>query len=132
MRRVLALVIVAAACLLTVAAATVAASAVGAKPDAVAARKIVVHARFKSLSKSKMTITYTAKNGHYSATWIGVRHYRLHGTINGRRLTGTIRTHQARNHDRYVARGSGKLGSRSVRITGGGPNSLKTATLVLS
>jgi hypothetical protein len=127
MRRLLGVVVVAVVCLFTVPSSTV-----GAPPDAVAARKIVVHATFKSLSKDKRTITYSAKNGTYSATWIGVRHYRLRGKINGRGLTGTIRTHQARSHTRYVARGSGKLGARKVKITGGGPNNLKTATLVLS
>jgi hypothetical protein len=96
-----------------------------------AAREIVLHGTFRNLSKDKRTITYVARNGTYSATWIGVRHYRLKGRINRRALTGTFRTHQARNGDRYVARGSGRLGGRRVKITGGGPNNLKTSTLVL-
>jgi hypothetical protein len=111
----------------------IAASSAGAGSFATsAARKIVVHGQFRSLSKDKRTITYIARNGTYSATWIGVRHYRLKGKIGGRRLTGTMRTHQARSGDRYIAKGSGRLGSRRVRITGGGPNNLKTSTLVLS
>jgi hypothetical protein len=97
-----------------------------------AARKIVVHGTFRSLSKNQRTITYVARNGTYSATWIGVRHYRVKGTINGRRLTGAFRTHQASRGDRYVAKGSGTLGGRRVKIAGGGPNNLKTSTLVLT
>jgi hypothetical protein len=96
------------------------------------ARKIVVHGTFRSLSKNQRTITYVARNGTYSATWIGVRHYRVKGTINGRRLTGAFRTHQASRGDRYVAKGSGTLGGRRVKIAGGGPNNLKTSTLVLT
>jgi hypothetical protein len=104
----------------------------GAADAGHAANKVVVHGKFKSVSKDKRTITYTARNGTYTAKWIGARHYRLRGKINGRRLTGTFRTHQARHGDRYVASGSGRLGGRHVKIRGGGPNSLKTSTLVLS
>jgi hypothetical protein len=106
-------------------------SAGAATPATTAAGKIVVHGTFRSLSKDKRTITYVARNGTYSATWIGVRHYRVKGTINGRRLTGAFRTHQASGGGRYVAKGSGRLGGRHVRITGGGPNNLKTSTLIL-
>jgi hypothetical protein len=106
-------------------------SAGAARPATSAAGKIVVHGTFRSLSKDKRTIIYVARNGTYSATWIGTRHYRLKGRINGRRLTGTFRTHQARSRDRYVAKGSGRLGGRRVKISGGGPNNLKTSTLVL-
>jgi hypothetical protein len=110
----------------------VAVSSVGAvTPGTSAARKIVVHGTFKSLSKDKRTITYVARNGTFSATWIGVRHYRVKGKINGHRLTGTFRTHQARSGDRYVAQGAGRLGGRRVKITGGGPDTLKTTTLIL-
>jgi hypothetical protein len=106
-------------------------SAGAATPATTAAGKIVVHGTFRSLSKDKRTITYVARNGTYSATWIGARHYRVKGRINGRRLTGAFRTHQASSGDRYVAKGSGKWGGRRVKITGGGPNNLKTSTLIL-
>jgi len=92
--------------------------------------RIVVHATFKSMKG--LTITYTSTKGTYSATWIGVRHYRLSGTIAGRRLTGTIRTHQSADGKTYAAHGSGKLGGRAVRIGGGGPTTLKSATLILT
>ena len=57
--------------------------------------------------------------------------YALFGRINGKRLKGTIRTRQAPSGKRFVARGSGRLGGHRVAIRGGGPNSLKRATLVL-
>lgn len=107
-------------------------SARAGTPGTIAAGKVVVHGTFKSLSKDNRTITYVARNGTYSATWIGVRHYRVKGTVNGRRLTGAFRTHQAGSGNRYVAKGSGTLGGRHVKISGGGPNSLKTSTLVLT
>jgi hypothetical protein len=118
--------------LATTATATSAASGPAATaPTATSsAAKIVVRAKFKSMKQ--LTITYTSNRGTYSATWIGMRHYRLSGTINGRHLSGTIRTRPSSDGDSYVAKGSGKLGSRSVRIGGGGPNTLKTATLILS
>jgi hypothetical protein len=100
-------------------------------PSQPAASTIVVRAKFKSYSAATMTITYSSARGTYSATRIGIRRYRLRGTINGRRLRGKIRTRQAASRDRYLARGSGRLGRRKVRITGGGPNTLRTATLIL-
>ena len=78
-----------------------------------------------------MTVTYGSAKGTYRATWIGIRRYRLQGTINGRRLRGTIRTRQTASRDSYLARGSGRLGARRVRISGRGPNTLRTATLIL-
>jgi hypothetical protein len=96
-----------------------------------AASKIVVRAKFKSYAAGTKTITYSSAKGTYSATLIGTRRYRLHGTINGRHLRGRIRTRQAASGDRYVARGTGRLGGRKVRISGGGPNTLRTATLIL-
>ena len=115
----------------------IAALAVGAGPAAAGApgegavSKIVVRAKFKSFSAATRTITYSSSKGTYSATWIGIRRYRVRGRITCRRLTGTIRTRQAASGDRYLARGSGRLGGRKVRITGGGPNNLRTARLVL-
>lgn len=95
------------------------------------AQKIVVRASFKEYSPSTKTITYSSPKGEYSATWIGVRRYRLRGTITGRRFRGTIRTRQRADGERYRAKGSGRLGTRRVRIGGGGPNNLRTATLIL-
>lgn len=95
------------------------------------AQKIVVRAHFESYSASTRTITYSSPKGSYSATWIGVRRYRLRGTITGRRFRGTIRTRQRADRTHYRATGSGRLGSRRVRIGGGGPNNLRTATLIL-
>jgi hypothetical protein len=103
-----------------------------AGPATSAAARIVVHAKFKSLSRDKLTITYTSAKGRYSATWIGIRHYRLRGRILSRALSGAIRTRQTSGRTRYSAAGSGRLGTRRVRITGGGPNNLRTATLILS
>jgi hypothetical protein len=102
------------------------------EPAEAAAGEIVVRAKFKRLSDDKRTITYSSSKGTYSATWIGVRRYRLSGKITGRRLNGRIRTRQASSGTRYKARGSGRLGKRRVRISGGGPNTLRTATLTLS
>jgi hypothetical protein len=106
-------------------------SAAARVPAGEAASKVVVRANFKSYSTATMTVTYSSSKGNYRATWIGIRRYRLRGTINGRRLRGTIRTRQAASRERYLARGSGRLGSRRVRIGGGGPNNLRTTTLVL-
>jgi hypothetical protein len=116
---------------LLVAAALAVAIPVAAQAHTRAASKIVVRATFKSYSAATMTITYSSARGTYSATRIGARRYRLRGTINGRRLRGRIRTRQARTRDRYIAKGRGRLGGRTVRISGGGPNTLRTATLVL-
>jgi hypothetical protein len=113
------------------AVATPAASAVG-EPAEAAAGEIVVRGTFKRLSADKLTITYSSPKGTYYATWIGIRRYRLSGTITGRRLTGKIRTRQTASGTRYRARGYGRLGARTVRISGGGPNSLRTSTLILS
>ena len=117
--------------LVVVALAVPAAPAAAHMSVQAAASKIVVRAKFKSYSAGTKTITYSSAKGTYSATLIGTRRYRLHGTINGRHLRGRIRTRQAASGDRYVARGSGRLGGRRVRISGGGPNSLRTATLIL-
>jgi hypothetical protein len=96
-----------------------------------AAAKIVVRAKFERYSPSTKTITYSSRKGTYSATWIGVRRYRLSGTITGLELRGTIRTLQRASGTHYRARGSGRLGGRRVTISGGGPNNLRTARLVL-
>jgi hypothetical protein len=117
--------------LLVAAALAVQAGPAAARVPAQAASKIVVRAKFKSYSAATMTITYSSAKGTYSATRIGLRRYRLRGTINGRRLRGKIRTRQAASRDRYLASGSGRLGARRVRISGGGPNTLRTATLIL-
>jgi hypothetical protein len=117
--------------LVAAALAVSAAPAAGHLSVQAAASKIVVRAKFKSYSAATMTITYSSSKGTYSATLIGTRRYRLRGTINGRQLRGKIRTRQAASGDRYVARGTGRLGGRRVRISGGGPNTLRTATLIL-
>src|SRR3954470_13728220 len=106
--------------------ALLAAPAVDAK-----AAKIVVHGKFKHFSGGKVSITFTSSKGTYTAKYVGPKKYSLHGKINGKRFTGTIRTHQDASLTRYIANGSGKLGGKHVRISGGGPNSFKTATLVL-
>lgn len=102
-----------------------------AEPATASAGSIFVRAKFESYAPSTKTITYTSSKGTYSATWIGVRRYRLRGTISGRRLRGTIRTRPRPGGTRYAARGSGHLGPRRVTISGGGPNNLRTAKLVL-
>jgi hypothetical protein len=117
--------------LLAAALAVSTAPAAAHMPAQAAASKIVVRGKFKSYSPETMTITYSSAKGTYSATRIGRRRYRLRGTINGRRLRGMIRTRQAASRHRYVARGRGRLGARRVRISGGGPNDLRTATLIL-
>jgi hypothetical protein len=118
--------------MLVAAAMAVPAGAAAARvPAQAAASKIVVHATFKGYSAATMTITYGSGKGTYSATRIGTRRYRLRGTINGRRLRGKIRTRQAASGDRYVAKGTGRLGARRVRISGGGPNTLRRATLIV-
>lgn len=117
--------------MLLTAVLAVPAAPVAARVPAEAAAKIVVRAKFESYSAATMTIIYSSTKGTYSATRIGTRRYRLRGTINGRRLRGRIRTRQAASRDRYVARGTGRLGGRKVRISGGGPNNLRTATLIL-
>ena len=94
-------------------------------------QRIVVRATFESYSQKTKTITYSSSKGEYSATWIGVRRYRLRGTITGRRFTGTIRTRQRADGEQYRATGSGRLGGRRVRIGGGGPNNLRSAKLIL-
>jgi len=116
---------------LVAAAMAVPAGAAARVPAQAAASKIVVHATVKGYSKATMTITYGSSKGTYSATRIGTRRYRLRGTINGRRLRGKIRTRQVASGDRYVAKGTGRLGARRVRISGGGPNTLRRATLIL-
>lgn len=110
--------------------AVVAAPAVAAPPVAHdSASRVVVHATLHRLAGR--TATYVSRRGSYTARWIGKRHYRLTGRIDGRALSGTFRTHQV-GGGRYAARGSGTFGGHRVRIGGGGPNSLRTATLILS
>lgn len=107
------------------------ASAAGETATA-SAGEIVVRGTFIRLSADTLTVTYSSPKGKFSATWIGVRHFRLSGNILGRRLSGKFRTRQASSGTRYRARGLGRLGARRVRIRGGGPNDLSTARLVLS
>jgi hypothetical protein len=114
------------AALMGVAAPAAATSPVAAS----AAAKIVIHAKLKSVKGR--TATFTSSRGALAVTWIGRRHYRVTGRIDGLRLAGSFRTRQTTRRDSYRASGSGKLGGRSVRISGGGPNDLSTATLVLS
>jgi hypothetical protein len=102
-----------------------------AAPAHASAWKLVVRATYEQYTASTRTITYQSSKGTYSATWIGPKQYRLRGTIAGKRLTGTFRTRQRPGDSRYKATGSGRLGDRSVRIGGGGPNNLRTAKLVL-
>jgi hypothetical protein len=117
--------------LLTATACMVAALPSAAAETRASASEIVVRATFESYSPSTRTITYSSPKGTYSAKWIGVRRYRLSGTITGRRFTGTIRTRQRRSGTHYRAKGTGRLGGRRVTIGGGGPNNLRTARLVL-
>ena len=117
--------------LLLTAVALAAAPPAGARPATGAAWKLVVRATYERYTASTKTITYTSRKGTYAATWIGVKHYRIRGTIAGKRLTGTFRTRQAEGSARYKATGSGRFGAREVRIGGGGPNNLRTAKLVL-
>src|SRR3954447_7505975 len=105
--------------------------AAGLLVPATASAKTVVRGEFSSLSRDKLTITYRSSHGRFTARIIGMRHFRLTGRIDGKRLTGTIRTHPARKAGRYSASGSGTLGGRHIRITGGGPNNLRASTLVL-
>lgn len=117
--------------LLLTAVALAAAPPAGAHPQAGAAWKLVVRATYEKYTPSTKTITYTSRKGTYEATWIGVKHYRIRGTISGRKLTGTFRTRQQVGRARYKAVGSGRLGDRAVTIGGGGPNHLRSAKLVL-
>jgi hypothetical protein len=116
--------------LMSTALVLAAAPCAAAQPASDSAWKLVVRAKFKSYSGK--TITYSSPKGTYSATWIGTRHYRLSGTITGRRFTGEIRTRQRASRTHYKATGSGRLGNREVRIRGGGPNNLRTAKLILT
>jgi hypothetical protein len=120
-----------AAVLVTAAAAAPAGAAAALAPARASAKRIVVHGHRIGFDLERKAITYSSSRGRYTATWIGVRHYRLRGTIDGRRLTGKIRTRQTRDGNHYRARGSGKLGGRAVHIGGGGPNDLSKATLIL-
>jgi hypothetical protein len=111
-------------------AAAVTAQAV--PPSAVshaAATRIVVHGKLERLKGR--TATYSSRQGTFSATRVGRRHYRIRGRIGGLALTGSFRTRQTTRGDRYRASGSGRLGGRPVRISGGGANDLSRATLVL-
>jgi hypothetical protein len=117
------------AALIGVAGPASAAATSPAPAPARAAAQIVVHAKLKSMKG--LTATYASGRGTFTATWIGRRHYRLAGRIDGQRLTGSFRTRQAAGGDSYRVSGSGTLGGRSVHITGAGPNDLSRATLVL-
>ncbi|WP_187368728.1 hypothetical protein [Baekduia soli] len=117
------------AVVMAVAAGPAVAIAAGPAPVAQAAAAIVLHGRLQHMRG--LTATYTSSRGTFAATWIGKRHYRLTGRIGGRALSGTFRTRQASGGTRYVASGSGRLGSRPVRISGGGPDDLSRATLIL-
>lgn len=94
-----------------------------------ASAQIVLHGKLKTMRG--LTATYTSSRGAFTATWIGKRRYRIAGRISGRTLSGTFKTRQTSSRKRYRASGSGKLGRRAVRISGGGPNDLSRATLVL-
>jgi hypothetical protein len=107
-----------------------ASAAATAQAPASAAARIVIHGKLKSMKG--LTAAFTSSRGTFAATWIGRRHYRVSGRIDGQRLTGSFRTRQTPGGDSYRANGAGKLGGRSVRISGGGPNDLSRATLVLS
>ena len=100
-----------------------------ATAPAVAASKVVVHGTLKKMQWP--TATYRSSHGTFTAKWIGPKHYRLRGRIDGKRLTGTFRTRQNSSGTAYLARGRGRLGGRSVRISGGGPNDLTRTKLVL-
>jgi hypothetical protein len=99
-------------------------------PATASASGLVLKGKLTKHSKKNLTVTYRTSKGTITARWIGVRHYRITGKIKGRKLTGTIRTHQVKG-DRYHGSGTGRLGSSPIKISGGGPNSLKTVTFVL-
>ena len=115
------------------AAAAIPATALAGGPTATAASALVINGKLKTLNFPKAT--YTSSRGTYTATWVkrvnGKGHYRLSGTIKGRKLTGSFVATKVKG-DRFTAKGSGKLGSRKVKISGGGPNSLKTNKLILT
>jgi hypothetical protein len=105
--------------------------AAGLLVPSTAGAQTVVRGKFASLSRDNLTITYRSSHGRFTAHILGRRRFGLSGKIDGKRLRGTIRTRPARRAGRFSARGSGTLGGRHVRITGGGPTSLRAATLVL-
>jgi hypothetical protein len=113
-------------------AAALPATAVAAGPTATASSGLVIKGKLKKFNFPKAT--YTSSRGTYTATFLkrvnGHGHYKLSGTIKGRRFTGRFVATRVKG-DRFTAKGTGKLGSKKVRISGGGPNSLKTTTLVL-
>ena len=100
-----------------------------APAHASAAAKVVIRGTLRGVKGR--TATFSSSRGSFTATWIGMRHYRLGGRIDGLRLRGSFRTHQTTRRDSYRASGSGTLGGRSVRISGGGPNNLSRTTLIL-
>ena len=116
---------------LVVAGALAVPAPAGAVTASSSAWKLVVHGRYKAFRKVPPKITYASSHGSFTAAWIGTRHYRLSGRLDGKALSGSFRTRQAAGGKRFTARGSGKLGSRRVRISGSGPNTLKSTTLVL-
>ena len=74
--------------------------------------------------------TYTSSKGTFKATAVERHKLKVTGRIQGKKFSGTVRTHQSGGGN-FAAKGSGRLGGRKVRITGGGPNSLKRVKLVL-
>src|SRR3954468_21856218 len=109
------------------AAGALPAAAVASAPTATAASGLVINGKLKTFNFPKAT--YTSSRGTYTATFLkrvnGKGHYKLAGTIKGRKLSGSFIATRVKG-DKFTAKGSGKLGSRKVKITGGGPNSLKT------
>jgi hypothetical protein len=101
---------------------------VGAPVATASAGSITVKGKQKS--HGAVWATYTSSKGSFKATAVERHKLKVTGRIQGKKLRGTVRTRQV-GGGKFGAKGSGRLGGRKVRISGGGPNNLKTVRLVL-
>ena len=109
-------------------AAVAGAITVAAPVATASAGSITIHGKEKQ--RGTIWISFSSSKGTFKATAVERHKMKLSGRIGGKRLSGTIRTHQTGGGN-FGAKGSGKLGSRKVRISGGGPNSLTKVKLIL-
>src|SRR4051812_27599764 len=68
----------------------------------------------KAKTRGTIWISYKSSKGTFKATAVERHKLKLTGRIQGKKLTGTIRTHQT-GGGHFAAKGSGRLGGRKVR-----------------
>src|SRR3954462_8413563 len=83
--------------------------AVAAPVATASAGSTTIHGKEKK--RGTIWIAFSSSKGSFKATAVERHKMKLTGRIGGKKLTGTIRTHQT-GGGHFAAKGSGKLGSR--------------------